>query len=400
MKIKTPPSGRAAAIRDGVLSKDLTVTAYDKGMNVSRFLESLDPSSEHGNTRLDAFNRVLRACGIRTKSSIAMGIQASTLEDVVKHPQARYLAVELIARAYRGAALSMSRSPITSFEGVPGSMINQYAFPAARSFLLEPAVPLSEVVGQTTGIDASHYRPFYLEDVSNATSRVAEMAEIPAVRITTGEKTISLKKYGRRLDASYESMRRIPIDLLAFYVRRIAVAVEAEKVDAVVNIIVSGDGTPNTAATNHDLTALDSGTTANNLTLKAWLAFKMKFKNPFMLTTAIGREDAILKLMLLNTGSTNIPLSVMGGLFAQQGVTPINQGLGDGVRAGWLDIAPAGKIVSFDKRMCVERVFEIGGTITEADQDVKSQINSLVLSEVEGYNIIDPKSNKTLNLAA
>lgn len=401
---KTPPRSRAQAIRDGnILNKDMTARAYDGGMNVSRFLESLDPTEDHDSQRLgtDAFQRVLRACGIRTRSVPEMGIAASTLEDVVNHPQAQFLAVELFARAYRGAAFgNKGRAPITSFEGTPGQFLNQFAYPAPRSYLLQPAIALTEVVGQTTGINQTYYKPFFLQDVANASSRVAEGAEIPAVRIATSEKVITLKKYGRRLDVTYESIRQIPIDMLSFYVQRIAVKVETEKVDKVLSVIINGDGNANTAATNYNLTALDSGTTANNLTLKAWLAFKMKFVNPLVMTTVIAQDTSILSLMLLNSNSANIPLVNLGASYLTGQVSPINAGLADGVRAGWLASAPSGVLVGFDKRLSIERIFEIGGSIQETDKDVKSQINSLVLSEVEGYGVLDPNANKTLTLTA
>jgi hypothetical protein len=102
--------------------------------------------------------------------------------------------------------------------------------------------------------------------------------------------------------------------------------------------------------------------------------------------------------MLLDTGSANVPLANINGLLGAQTVTPINQGLGDGVRVGWLSNAPAGKLVAFDRRVSTIRLFEIGSNIQESAQDVKSQINSLVLSEVEGYAVIDPRANKVLNM--
>ena len=131
--------------------------------------------------------RVLAACGIRTRSVPEMGLPASTLEDVVEHPQARYLALEMFARAYRSVIFGSrgsfgkgQRAPILSTMGLAGSFLNQYNYPTPRDILLEPAIPLSELVAVTTGIRQNYYRPFYLEDVSNANSRVAEGAEVPA----------------------------------------------------------------------------------------------------------------------------------------------------------------------------------------------------------------------------
>jgi hypothetical protein len=77
----------------------------------------------------------------------------------------------------------------------------------------------------------------------------------------------------------------------------------------------------------------------------------------------------------------------------QQGVTAINQSLAGGERLGWLDSAPAGKLLGFDARLTVERVFEIGGNIQESDRDIKSQLNHLVMTEVEGYAIMEGYGN-------
>lgn len=401
--VDTPVSGRAAAIAAS-LNKRTTNEAYEKGMNLSRYLETLDPSKDHKDGT-DAFNRVLRSMGFVTRSIPELGIQATELGQVIDHERGQYLALEIIARAYRAVCFGGNKqralSPsVMSGEGVAGTYLAPYVYPAPRDLLLEPAIPLSTVVSRTTGINSTYFKPFFLEDVTNANSRVSEAAEIPAVRIGTSDKLINLKKYGRRIDITYEALRRIPIDLLSFYIQRIAIAVEAEKLDKVMDVIVNGDGNSGTAATNYNLTALDAGTTANNLTLRAWLAFKMKFKNPLVLTTVLSNEAPMLNLMLLNSGSANIPLVSMGPLGAAQSITPINAGLRDGVQGGWLDSAPANKLVGFDSRLSVERLFEVGGNIQEEDQDVKSQLKSVVLSEVEGYSILDPKANKTLSLNA
>lgn len=404
---RTTPAGRAAAIRDALKEqgKDIYKEAYSRGTNLSAYLEKLDPSRDHPSGSGDAFQRVLVTAGVCVRSDHARGIQASMLEDIVeneRYPQIAPLALELISRAYRAAVFGKpQRAPsIASGEGIAGSYLAPYVNAEPRDILMRPAIPLDELVGRTTGINQTYYKPFYLEDVKDTTSRVAEAAEIPAVKIATSDKTINLVKYGRRIDITYEANRRLPIDLLAFNIGRIAIQVESDKVDKVAGVLVSGDGNAGTAATSYNLTALDAAATVNVLTLRAWLAFKMKFKNPLVMTTALSNDAPMLDLMLLNMGSGNVPLVGAGPFFGAQAINFINQGLRDGVRGGSLDAIASGKIVGFDKRFAIERVYEIGSNIQESDKDVKSQINSLVLSEVEGYDIIDPKATKILNLAA
>ena len=154
---------------------------------------------------------------------------------------------------------------------------------------IQPAIPLSEIVGMTTGIDTDAYRAYYLTyDATQLRKyRVGESAEIPVATIVGAERTIRLYKYGRGIQASYEAMRRIRVDKLAFFIQWMAVQAEIDKVAAALTILINGDGNSGTAPSTDNLTTLDSGASAGTLTLKGWLAFKMKFVQPYILTTAL-----------------------------------------------------------------------------------------------------------------
>jgi hypothetical protein len=178
-----------------------------------------------------------------------------------------------------------------------------------------------------------------------------------------------------------------------------AIQAETDKVSAALDVAINGDGNPNTAAEVINLTTLDPNATPGTLTLTAWIAFKMQFAAPYMLTHALMREDVALQLALLNTGSANIPLSTvnLGGL--ETGIVPINA-FADGVRYGWTAEAPASKIVGFDRRFALERATEVGGTIQEQDRFILNQPEALTISEVEGWAVVDRNAVKILNLAA
>ena len=72
----------------------------------------------------------------------------------------------------------------------------------------------------------------------------------------------------------------------------------------------------------------------------------------------------------------------------------------DNVRLGWLTDAPAAKIVAFDKRFAIERATEIGSTITETARWVTRQTQELVMTESEGYALVDDVAVKVLDLAS
>jgi hypothetical protein len=402
---KTTPLGRARDIWNGFEGTKFYEEAYSRGMSLSGYLETLDPSGDHtgDSAKIDAFGRVCRAANIVPKTDPVLGIRASTLDEISQDDKSRALVPEIVARAWRRAVHMTPQERIQlSSDFVPGSQMSPFAYPAVRYPLLQAAISVSDIVAFQTGIEGTAYRPFYMDDATAGRSRIAEATEIPAVVIKGRDKTIDLLKYGYRIDTSYEALRRMPIDQLAFHIQRIAIFTEAQKVDKVTDVLVNGDGNSGTAATVYNQSTLYTGAAAGlaNFTLKAWLAFKMKFLNPFTLTTALANENVVLELMLLNAGTANIQLAMLPGLLGAQQISLMNRGLSDGVQVGWLASAPANKTVAFDKRIAIERVFEIGGTIQEIKRWVERQVESVVLSEVEGYGIIDANATKILNHAA
>ena len=379
--------------------------AYEKGMSLSAYLEQEDPSTEYRDG-LDAFGRVLQAADIRVRAMPEYGVQASAYEEFNRSEQTRALIPEWLLRTWRevqtGRPFS-TRALYASTDGAAGSWERPYAeaLRARTDQQVAPAIPLSELVAITTPINAAEYRAYYLTNDATQTSmtRVAEGAEVPRVKLTGGQHTIDLHKYGRALEASYELLRRQRVDRLALTVRLMAVQAEVDKVAAIMSVMANGDGN-NNAPTTHNLTTLDSAAVAGTLTLKGWLAFKMKFANPYMMTGALAQEAVALQMMLLNTGSANVPLVAVQQPSGLGAFTAINPGLRDSVALGWTSDAPALKIVGFDRRFAIERVVDVGATLTEVEQFITRQVQVLVVTEAEGYAIIEKNAINILNVNA
>lgn len=370
---------------------------------LSRALEEMSPSEP--NDKMDTFDRLMMEAGIRTRSDPQAGYWASNAGEFYRNEGTRALLTEFVNRQWRKVSFGMSqqRATLLSSDGISGSWERPY-FDATTPRVnqqIAPAIPLSELVGMTTAIDADSYRSYYLTyDATQLRKyRVGESAEIPIATIVGAEHTTRLKKYGRGIQASYEQLRRMRVDKLAWFIQLMAVQSEIDKVAAALDILINGDGNSNTAATSHNLTTLDSSATAGTLTLRGWLAFKLKFSQPYMVTTALMQEAVALQVALLNTGTANIPLvaSELGSLGV--GLTPINQ-FSDGVRYGWTSDAPALKIVGFDRRFALERVTEIGSEISEMERYISSQTQILTFTEVEGYVTMDGSACRVLDVNA
>lgn len=388
------------------MSADVYRDAYRAGQNLSGYLELRYPQEEYKDG-MDGFTRLCHIAGVRSHSNTQLGLWASTFDEAFggNETNKRALYPEWAARQWRKVQMGAGERAIySSTDLAQGDILRPYAeiLQDRGAQQLRAAIPLSEVVALTTPIDTDAYHAYYVTDnaAEQRMVRVGEGAEIPRATLTTGETTIRLKKYGRALEFTYEQLRRMRIDRLALHIQRMAVQVEADKVTAAMDVLVNGDGNPNTAAAVHDLTTLDTGATAGTLSLKGWLAYKMKFYNPYMITTALATEASMLQLMLLDMGASNIPMATLNNIFGFGAIQQINSGLRDAVRIGWTADAPALKIVGFDARIALERVIEIGAGIQEIDSYITRQTQVMTMTEVEGWAVLDTGAAQILDINA
>lgn len=375
--------------------------ARDRKVSFARLLEALNPS-ERGDT-LDAFERQLRAAGIVTRSNPALNIWASEARMFTDTVAGRALYPEFFARQYRKVAYAPrveQRAIVLSSDSVVGSWDQPYADAAMTRWedRVAAAIPLSELVAVTTPITGSDYRAAYIQyDATQVRKyRVGESADIPLGKLTEAEHAIRLHKYARGIQLSYEAMRRLRVDRLAWWIQFAALQDEIDKVSAAIAVLINGDGNSN-AATNHALNTLDAAAVSGTLTLKGWFAFGMLFTQPYMQTHALMRSDAALQLMLLNTGSGNVPLA--GANLGGRGMnlTPINV-TADNIRYGWTTDVAANVILGYDRRFGLEMVTEVGSDITETERYITNQTNVMVMSEVMGFAVLDGSAARTLTL--
>ncbi len=391
---------------------NIVARAKNNNMTPSAYLNQQEGGVDK-ETGLDAFERMLASKNIAVRSDPAAGVYTAELSELHKlggsTAAGKALTVELGYRLWRGQGQRKTpqaqvRAPIFTTSDYP---VNSWANPyyddptIRESIRIEPQIPLSELVAMTTAIDGPDVRSFVIVNNKDDQhlARVNETAEIPRVKVMGVEREVKLRKYGRALEISYENMLRMRMDYFSYLIAKLRITAETDKVAVALNTIINGDGNPNTGAESFNLTALDPSTTANNLTLRAWLRFKMKFKNPYAITTALGQEDSILKLWLLDTGNANIPLVTIAGALGSGTITPINRS-GDNVRVGWLDEAPAGKIVGFDRQNALHRWVWPAMSITEQDNFISNQTNLMTFTESEAFSVLDPNGNKILNMAA
>lgn len=389
---------------------DMHREAVNNGLNFSRYLEAVDPSPK--DSELDAFERQLQLRGIVTVSDPSRGMWASECDAFGNDSLGRALFHEFYARTWRSVAFAnptnrraieaQARAIITSGDFLIGSQGLPWA--EAGPFWdnqFAPAIPLAEIVARTSAITGQDYRSLFVEYDAEALRlyRVGESAEIPMAKLTTSSRSIQLKKYGRGLRFTYEQIRRVRVDTIAWWVRWQALQAEVDKVAAAMDILVSGDGNANTAAQEYNMQAdLNADATLNELDLKSWLAFRLKWANPYFMTTALMTEATALQLIMLNSGSGNVPLVNLQLAGVGFGLTPINT-TADAIRYGWTSEAPSGKIVAFDKRFALEQITEVGSEISETERYITNQTQVVTMTENSAFAVIDSSATKILDLA-
>lgn len=381
---------------------DAYARAYDNGLSLSAWLEVQDPSTDY-NDGLDAFERQLKVSGVRTNSVPVMGAYASTYGEM--NDAARALIPEWISRQWRKVQHNSSpstRNLLTSSEGANGSFEKPYADAQSPrwSQMISPAIPVGELVAMTTPIQGTAYRAYYLthDETKTRKVRVSEGAEVPRVKLVGAERSLDLLKYGRSLEATYENLRYTRVDKIALWISQLAAQAESDKVAQIIDVIVNGDGNSGTAATNYDING-DFGETVGSLSLSGWLQFKMKFANPYVMTTVLAQESVALEALTLSYGSANIPLVTIADASGFGSFRQINPNLNSAVAIGWDADAPANKFVALDNRFAIERVVEIGADISEVERFTTRQTQVLTMTETEGFAVMDASAIKTLDIS-
>lgn len=349
------------------LSIELYIQANDAGVTFSQYLEMIDPSEKYGpEEKLDAFERQMKRFGIISKSMPEKGVWASKVEKFYTTQESRIIFPEFINRV-------------------------------AREELLMDDI-LNELVAISTPIDSNAYRTIYIKDDPKAASkkRVAEGADLPVAEMKTQENTLKIYKYGRRLKATYEAIRRMRLDLLALHIRAIIRQAGVDRAEDAYNVLISGDGN-NNAAIVHKKSELQADP-SKALAYGAWADYLFDFY-PHRMTTLIGGKKELIEFLTMEAPNVD-PIRLIEQLRFGNATTrgTMAQSIFNDYRIVYLPDAQEGKLVGLDKQYGLEMVVEIGSDITETQRIITSQWEEIVISELNGFGILLPKARRVLDL--
>ncbi len=335
---------RAAEV---ALTPDLYSRARTRGLSLSGFLEELDPSAP--GAALDAFERQLALAGIRVA-----GPDADTIDRFFSSAENAVLFPEYVSRSVRAGMTDFAK--------------------------------LEKITATRTKIEDDTYRTLYMDDSVYAEgdlslAKISEGAAMPRIEIKTAEHSLTLAKYGRYIETTYEAIRRKKAPVVEVFLRSIGMQIQKDKFQDALAVLVSGDGNDNAATV--DPVAADETLTYADL-VKFALAFQ-----PYELSVLIA--DSTTAALILNLDEFKHPEVARGLQTRGEMITPLGAQLivDDGV--------PAKKIIGLDRRFALEEVYETG-VLIESDRLIRQQIEGTAISEVAGFGKLVTSACRVLNI--
>ena len=327
--------------------------ARKQGVTFTEYLARLEREVGYEPPRgsqLDAFERQLARWGIVVK-----GPQASLVEAFYQTYESSVLFPEFINRQVR-----------------MGFQLGQNE------------LKVEDLVATTSQIDAAAYRSLKVNDEGEPEEilRVGEFGEFPATTLTYQENEIKLIKFGRRLQASYEVLRRTKVDLLAVHLRLLGLKMRRAMARWGLEVLINGDGNANPAPTV-GASSPDTLTYADLVGL--FLEIQDDGYDPTHWVVDLTQAKAILTMTEFKDPQAGFNFQRTGEMISPLGVT-----------LRLFKYAPKNRVVEWDQKAALELVEEAGGQLVDSDRVISRQFEEIVISHVAGFAKIYPEAARVL----
>lgn len=206
--------------------------------------------------------------------------------------------------------------------------------------------------------------------------RVSEGADLPKAVLKIGDSSIRLYKYGRAIEATYESMRNQSVDLFARHLAYIANDVANQEFEKGLDVLINGDGNNNAAEVNTTAGTAIAANDIINLALDIW----DKTHSP--LTTIIASRSLFIALngMVVNTSESSGYLPAAMFNFPQGITKDVTVVYGNVPKSG-----SAEQLIGLNNDFALTKYIEQGSAITEYDRNILNQTNLGTISETSGF---------------
>lgn len=276
---------------------------------------------------------------------------------------------------------------------------SEWLLPAFIDTRLQETVAGNSMLGYltntSTAVDSLSVMAASLDLVNDADNkknvsmaRVAEGADLPLAIIKLGESAIRLYKRGRAVEATYEALQYMRVDLFAKTIDAIGNDTADQQMGDAINVLVNGDGNNNAA--NHIETAASGVVTVDDL-LDAMIAFQEQAKMP--ITTIVAGPNMFKQLfkMVYKTDvapGAELRFSMRTPQFNANAVDVI---LDKRVPTGGSSKEQA---ILLNKDMALVKYYANGSNIREISKNIRNQTQLGTLSEIAAF----AKFNKNATL--
>jgi hypothetical protein len=285
----------------------------------------------------------------------------------------------------------------------PGADRVEKFFSSANDTALFPVFMASQIIA---GVLASSLVPSLIATEQRISSHVAEKitstdtsatrtlkfagegTDLPKTKIQRSEGSIKLYKYGRLLEASYESLRLMKVDIFGLMLQRMGMQIGIDQTDDLIETLIAGDGTSGSAVTDTD--AEVSGTLDYDELIRLRLAFPIGYEMQHCVI-----NDTNLRTVL-NMPEFKDP--VAGFNFQRTGQFM------DALGSEWHRWTSTGSAsFSTDRVLAVDArgaavLFREGDLLEESDQIIDKQLHQRTMSEWCGFMKWDPSATQSLDL--
>lgn len=284
-----------------------------------------------------------------------------------------------------------------------GLETNEWLFPAwVETTLRETALGqniISYLCNTTIPVDTNIIKSPMLDLTSDKNkkalkmARIAEGADLPTGKIVIGEKAVSLWKHGRAIEMTYESVRRMRIDLFMKQLNAIINDVTFQNVDDATETLVNGDGNDN-AATKLATTATAGKITADEI-IDALTEYW--FEKHFVADTLIAPKSIFKQIKKFNY---DINLAEGASATVRFNTPQLQQNNVTLLTSNVPQIGGKDVILVFNRDNTLVRYEENGSNIQENQNFARNQTRLLTVSENSGYAINTLGANTYIEIKA
>lgn len=309
------------------------------GKSFTQALSELDPDSAYSGTELyglDAFERQLKRFDIKIN-----GANSDMVEKFFETTESAVLFPEFVKRAIK--------------QGMENSV-------------------LGEIVAAQTKTNGADYRGLSVvaEENKPYSTATAQGAALPETSISLGSSLVTMNKYGRIINTSYEAVRRQRLDVFAVTLRSIGANLSKAVLSQAIGVLTAGVTADTMTGTEFNYSEL--------------VAFWGKFKD-YDMTTIIASPSSMAKILSFEQ------MKYACADFMSTGAvkTPFGSNL---VKSTAVDDT---KLIGLDKKCALEMI-NATDIVLENDRLIDRQIDRTAVSVTTGFAKIIPEATRVLTI--